>query len=396
MSNIDAPVLIAIVAGEVSGDLLGAGLIHQLRVLYPDAEFVGLGGPQMKAQGLQSLGDMELLSVMGLIEPLKRLPQLLSLRNKLYRHFLEAKPAVFIGIDSPDFNLPLARRMKQAGVLSCQYVCPSVWAWRQGRVKSIRRSVDHVLTLLPFEQAFLSRYQIDSSFVGHPLADRLSVAVASQLDVDADDRLLLEALHPDRRQQKLVCIMPGSRSAEVDQLLSVFIPTMLRLNQSMPSLKFVIPAASEKLYFSIKASLTQAGLAGNINLVRGQSQYCMAISDTVLLASGTATLEAALLAKPMVVAYKMSNFSYPIISRMLTTDYVALPNLLTSKPYVPEFIQQAVTPEALSSALLSFLTDKSLYQETVTAFAELADQLAQGADRKAAMAVANLIDKLHA
>lgn len=398
MSESKKPLLIAIVAGEVSGDILGAGLIQQLRIHYPDAAFVGLGGAQMKAQGLHSLGDMELLSVMGLIEPLKRLPQLLSLRKKLYHHFLDAKPAVFIGIDSPDFNLPLAKKMKQAGVLSCQYVCPSVWAWRQRRVNAIRCSVDHVLTLLPFEQQFLSQHHIGSTFVGHPLADHLSVAVASNRDHDDEDGALLASLHPLQRRDKLVCVMPGSRLAEVDQLLPVFIPAMQLLSESMPAIKFVIPAASEKLYAHIEASLAEAELGDlltNISLLSGESQQCMAISDAVLLASGTATLEAALLTKPMIVAYKMSRFSYAIISRMLTTEYVALPNLLTRKPFVPEFIQQAATPEALSSALLTLLTDEDIYQQTISAFAELTEQLAQGADRKAAAAVADLIDNGH-
>ncbi|MEE3240894.1 MAG: lipid-A-disaccharide synthase [Pseudomonadota bacterium] len=394
MSETKKPLLIAIVAGEVSGDILGAGLIRQLRLHYPDAMFVGLGGEHMEAQGLNSLGDMELLSVMGLIEPLKRLPQLLSLRKKLHHHFIGAKPAVFIGIDSPDFNLPLAKKMKRAGVLSCQYVCPSVWAWRQGRVNTIRRSVDHVLTLLPFEQQFLTQHQIDATFVGHPLADHLSISVASNRDHHGEHDELLASLHPLQRQDKLVCVMPGSRLAEVDHLLPVFIPAMRLLSESMPSIKFVIPAASAKLYAHIEASLAEAelgDLATNISLLSGESQYCMAISDTVLLASGTASLEAALLAKPMVVAYKMSRFSYAIISRLLTTEYVALPNLLTRKPYVPEFIQQAATPEALASALLTLLTDEDIYQETISAFAELTEQLAQGADLKAAAAVADLI-----
>ena len=296
------PLLIAIVAGEVSGDILGAGLIRQLRIHYPDATFVGLGGEHMEAQGLNSLGDMELLSVMGLIEPLRRLPQLLSLRKRLYHHFIGAKPAVFIGIDSPDFNLPLARKMKRAGVLSCQYVCPSVWAWRQGRVNTIRRCVDHVLTLLPFEQMFLSRHQIDATFVGHPLADHFSISVTSNRDHHGENDDLLASLDPLHRLDKLVCVMPGSRLAEVDHLLPVFIPAMRLLSESMPSIKFVIPAASQKIYAHIKASLGEVelgDLAANISLLSGESQYCIAISDIVLLASGTASLEAALLAKPM-------------------------------------------------------------------------------------------------
>ncbi len=399
MSETKKPMLIAIVAGEVSGDILGAGLISQLRIHFPSATFVGLGGSQMKAQGFQSLGDMELLSVMGLIEPLKRLPQLLSLRKKLYHYFLDVGPAVFIGIDSPDFNLPLAKKMKRAGVLSCQYVCPSVWAWRQGRVNTIRQCVDHVLTLLPFEQQFLSRFDIDSTFVGHPLADQLLVAEVSDLiNKDNVNAPLLSALHPKHRTDKLVCVMPGSRSSEVNQLLPIFIATMRRLILAIPAIKFIIPAASDTLYDYIQFNLSEANvgeLADNIHVVNGQSQNCMAISDTVLLASGTATLEAALLAKPMVVAYKMSVFSYAIISRMVNTEYVALPNLLTRQPHVPEFIQQAATPDALASALFRLLTDASLYQETVEAFTELTEQLSQNADHTAAMTVAQLIKSTH-
>ena len=395
MSETKKPLLIAIVAGELSGDMLGAGMIRRLRINYPDATFVGLGGDHMKAQGFNSIGDMELLSVMGIIEPLKRLPQLLSLRKKLYHHFISAKPAIFIGIDSPDFNLPLAKKMKEAGVLSCQYVCPSVWAWRKGRVNTIRRSVDHVLTLLPFEQKFLSLHKIDATFVGHPLADHLSIPVASNRHHHGKDDDLLASLHPLQRQGKLVCVMPGSRLAEVNHLLPVFINAMRLLSESLPSIEFVIPAASAKLHAHIDASFAEAKLghlAKTTTLLSGESHHCMAISDAVLLASGTASLEAALLAKPMVVAYRTSRFSYAIISRMLTTKYVALPNLLTRKPYVPEFIQQAATPEALASALLTLLTDENLYQETVSAFAELSEQLAQGADFKAAEAVVNLIN----
>jgi lipid-A-disaccharide synthase len=387
MSDNGKSLLIGIVAGEASGDLLGAGLIRAIKAQYPHAEFVGLGGVNMQAEGFKTLDDMALLSVMGLVEPLKRLPQLLTLRRRLFAHFLEHKPAVVVGIDAPDFNLALERKLKAKGIPTCHYVCPSVWAWRQGRVKGIRKSVDHVLSLLPFEVDFLKQHDIKSTFVGHPLAEQLS------FDTPVSESELSNQLKDFRLQGPLLCVMPGSRSSEVQALLDVFMETIAACLQRQPNMRFVIPAASEALYEVLASRLSEPDIhliRQRILLTRGESQLCMQMSDLVLLASGTATLEAALLGKPMVVAYRLAPLSYAIMSRMIQVDYVALPNLLTDKAYVQEFIQHDISAETLSSALLSYVEQPALAAEVKNAFRQLHGQLAQNASEKAAAVVLQL------
>ncbi|MFB1001514.1 MAG: lipid-A-disaccharide synthase [Pseudomonadales bacterium] len=387
MSDNVKPLLIGIVAGEASGDLLGADLIRSIKAQYPHAEFIGLGGEQMQAEGFKTLDDMSLLSVMGLVEPLKRLPQLLTLRRRLVAHFLECKPAVVVGIDAPDFNLALERKLKAKGIPTCHYVCPSVWAWRQGRVKGIRKSVDHVLSLLPFEVDFLKQHDIKSTFVGHPLAEQLS------FDAPVVESELSNQLKEFKLQGPLLCVMPGSRNSEVQALLDVFMETIAACLQRQPNMRFVIPAASEGLYELLSSRLSEPDIhliRQRILLTRGESQLCMQMSDLVLLASGTATLEAALLGKPMVVAYRLAPLSYAIMSRMIKIDYVALPNLLTDKAYVQEFIQHDISAESLSSALLSYIEQPALAAEVKNAFRQLHIQLAQNASEKAAAVVLSL------
>ena len=387
MSDNRKPLLIGIVAGEASGDILGADLIRAIKAQYPDAEFVGLGGVQMQAEGFKTLDDMSLLSVMGLVEPLKRLPQLLTLRRRLVAHFLECKPAVVVGIDAPDFNLTLERKIKAKGIPTCHYVCPSVWAWRQGRVKAIRKSVDHVLSLLPFEVDFLKQHDIKSTFVGHPLAEQLS------FDAPVAESELSNQLKEFRLQGPLLCVMPGSRNSEVQGLIDVFMETIATCLQRQPNMRFVIPAASEALYELLSQRLSEPDIhliRQRILLTRGESQLCMQMSDLVLLASGTATLEAALLGKPMVVAYRLAPLSYAIMSRMVKVDYVALPNLLTDKAYVQEFIQHDISAESLSSALLSYIEQPALAADVKNAFRQLHGQLAQNASEKAAAVVLSL------
>jgi len=387
MSDNCKPLLIGIVAGEASGDLLGADLIRSIKAQYPHAEFVGLGGEKMQAEGFKTLDDMSLLSVMGLVEPLKRLPQLLTLRRRLVAHFLECKPAVVVGIDAPDFNLALERKIKAKGIPTCHYVCPSVWAWRQGRVKGIRKSVDHVLSLLPFEVDFLKQHDIKSTFVGHPLAEKLS------FDAPIIESELSNQLKEFRLQGPLLCVMPGSRNSEVQALLDDFMETIAKCLQRQPNMRFVMPAASEALYELLSSRLSEPDIhliRQRILLTRGESQLCMQMSDLVLLASGTATLEAALLGKPMVVAYRLAPLSYAIMSRMIKIDYVALPNLLTDKAYVQEFIQHDISAESLSSALLSYVEQPALAAEVKNAFRQLHIQLAQNASEKAAAVVLSL------
>ena len=387
MSDYGKPLLIGIVAGEASGDLLGAGLIRAIKAQYQEAEFIGLGGTQMQAEGFKTLGDMELLSVMGLVEPLKRLPQLLTLRRRLLAHFLDSQPDVVVAIDSPDFNLPLERKLKSHGIPTCHYVCPSVWAWRQGRVKGIRKSVDHILALLPFEVDFLKQHDIKATFVGHPLAEQLS------FDAPVVESDLSQQLAFLKQQGPLLCVMPGSRNSEVQQLMDVFVETIAACLQRQPNMRFVIPAASDALYAILETRLSEPDIhliRQRILLTRGDSQLCMQMSDLILLASGTATLEAALLGKPMVVAYRLAPFSYAVISRLVTVDYVALPNLLTDKAYVQEFIQHDISADTLSRALLSYIEQPALVVEVKNAFRQLHDQLAQNASEKAATVVLSL------
>jgi lipid-A-disaccharide synthase len=367
------------VAGEKSGDLLGAGLIREIRVRIPDAEFFGVGGEAMIAEGFETLADMQLLSVMGLIEPLKRLPALIALRKRLFSHFVAQRPALFVGIDAPDFNLGLEQKLKDAGIKTCHYVCPSVWAWRRGRVKKIARSVDHVLCLLPFEKSFLDKYHIDSTFVGHPIADTLSC------EIKAGSENPLQ-----------ICLMPGSRASEVNALLDIFLQTAQLCLTKNTALNFVLPAATQALYQSIAERLNApeyAVLSDKLRLVHGNAQHCMRESAAVLIASGTATLEAALLHTPMVVAYKMSTLGFAIASRMVHIDYVALPNLLFGERVVPELLQNQASPENLSAELMRYVNEPEARLAIKTRFSQLHNLLACNANLQAANTVLTLCNE---
>jgi len=379
---------VGLVAGEKSGDALGAGLISQLRNMLPTAEFSGLGGQAMQGAGLNSIADMERLSVMGFIEPLKRLPDLFALRRDLYQHFIDWQADVVIGIDSPDFNLGLERKLKQAGILSCHYVCPSVWAWRQGRVKKIRRSVDHVLTLLPFEQEFLQKHHIASTFVGHPLADRLAPRDGLS-DTHCDSS--------DTGQARLgLCVMPGSRHSEVVLLAPVFMQVAKHILEVYPNLTVSIPAASESLYKLLEQTALEVRMGSDRFTIercfkQQQSLDMMAASDLILLASGTATLEAALLGKPMVVAYKMSAFTYMLARWLVKLESVSLPNLLLEEPLIPEFIQGQATVDNLFASVRQFIDNPEARKSLSQSLSGLSAQLACNADQRAAAAVVRLL-----
>lgn len=338
---------IGIVAGELSGDQLGAGLIRALRARYPHATFEGVGGPKMIAEGFTSHYPIDRLAVMGLVEPLKRLPELLSMRRWLKRHFLAVRPDVFIGIDSPDFNLGLEFGLRRHGIKTVHYVSPSVWAWRQGRIRKIARAVDLMLTLLPFEADFYHQHRVPVAFVGHPLAAQLpmepdTAGARAALSLAADDRVL--------------AVLPGSRSGEVAQLAPCFLQTVRRCREVIPGLKVVIPAASRARRDQLEALLQQEGLA-DIQLLDGQSLLAMTAADAVLLTSGTVALEAMLLKKPMVVAYRMGAASYWLLSRMVKTPFISLPNLLAGTAVVPELLQDEVTVDRLVAELQPLLTD---------------------------------------
>ena len=335
---------VALVAGEASGDILGAGLMQALKAQYPQIEFIGVGGPLMQAQGLNSYFPMERLSVMGLVEVLGRLPELLARRKRLINTLIEAKPDVFIGIDAPDFNLTLELKLRQAGIKTVHYVSPSVWAWRQKRVLKIREACDLMLTLFPFEAQFYQDHQVPVRFVGHPLAD----TIPQQADrAAARDALSLS------QDQPVVALMPGSRGGEVSRLGSLFLDAAVRLRTLRPGIQFVLPCSSPERRAQLEQMLVGRDLP--LTLLNGRSHEALAACDAVLIASGTATLEALLYKRPMVVAYKVAPLTYRILKRLVTSAYISLPNLLAERLLVPEMIQDAATPEALAQLLAPLL-----------------------------------------
>ncbi len=335
---------VALVAGEASGDILGAGLMQALKAQYPQIEFIGVGGPLMQAQGLTSYFPMERLAVMGLVEVLGRLPELLSRRKRLICTLIDAKPDVFIGIDAPDFNLTVELKLRQAGIKTVHYVSPSVWAWRQKRVLKIREACDLMLTLFPFEAQFYQDHQVPVRFVGHPLAD----TIPQQAD-RAAARDALNLLN----DQPVVALLPGSRGGEVARLGSLFLDAAVRLRTLRPGIQFVLPCASPERRAQLEQMLVGRDLP--LTLLDGRSHEALAACDAVLIASGTATLEALLYKRPMVVAYKVAPLTYRILKRLVSSAYISLPNLLAERLLVPEMIQDAATPEALAQLLAPLL-----------------------------------------
>ena len=375
---------VGIVAGEASGDILGAGLIRALKKHYPHIEFAGIGGPRMLAEGFHSFFPQDRLAVMGLIEPLKRLPELLRIRRFLVEHFSEQQPAVFIGIDSPDFNLTLEEKLHDSGVKTVHYVSPSVWAWRQSRIKKIRRAVDLMLTLLPFEAKFYQDHAVPVQFVGHTLAD--------DIPLQTDIALAREKLKLDLpTDTPVVALLPGSRQGEVERLGPVFYQAARLCLKQRPGLRFVLPAASGQRYRQIHQQLSEYSDLP-VTLVQGQSHEVMAAADAVVLASGTTALEAMLLKKPMVVSYKMGWLSYKIISAMLKVPYVSLPNLLAGEELVPELIQKDATPEAIAAQVLEFFANPQEVAELKERFIQLHDSLRCNASATAAAAIVKLIE----
>lgn len=375
---------IALVAGEASGDLLAAGLMQALREQVPAARFEGIAGQRMRDAGCEVLADAEELAVMGYIEPLRRLPRLVSLRARLRRRWITTPPDVFVGVDAPDFNLGLEAALKAAGIPTVHYVSPSVWAWRQGRLAKIRAAADRVLCILPFEKAFYDRHAVDAVFVGHPMADRVPATV----DVAAARRDL--GLAADRQ---VLAVLPGSRMSEVTRLAPVFAGAASELAVRYPALQFIIPVAAPRLAPPIEAALASAGVATRFRLCDGRSHTVLAAADVVLLASGTAALEAALLQKPMVAAYRMAPLTAALIRglRMLKVDKVTLPNQLTETPLVEELIQENARPERVARAVASLLDDPARRAAIARRFAKLRTELALDADRQAAAAVLSLV-----
>ena len=375
------PLKVALVAGEASGDILGAGLMQAIRNHCPQVEFIGVGGPLMEAQGLQSYFPMERLAIMGLVEVLGRLPELLSRRKRLVATLKQQQPDVFIGIDAPDFNLTIELQLREAGIKTVHYVSPSVWAWRQKRVLKIRQGCDLMLTLLPFEAQFYQDNQVPVLFVGHPLAD--SVAMHND-PLPAREQLGLPA------DAQVVALLPGSRGGEVAKLGALFVDTARYLLAEKPQLRFIIPAANQARREQLAAILAEAPNLP-IVILDGQSQTALQACDAVLIASGTATLEAMLFKKPMVVAYKLAPLSHWLLKKMVKSPYISLPNLLAAEMLVPEFIQDAATPEALGEAVLTQLRDGSRQTQR---FAELHQSLRCNASQLAAQGVLQLLGRM--
>lgn len=370
---------IALVAGEASGDILGAGLMRAFKARHPAVDFIGVGGPLMQAEGLTPYFPMERLSVMGLVEVLGRLRELLARRKKLVADLIAAKPDVFIGIDAPDFNLNIELKLRQAGIKTVHYVSPSVWAWRQKRVLKIREGCDLMLTLFPFEARFYEEKGVPVRFVGHTLADAIPLE-ADRAAARAELGL------PDG---PLVALMPGSRGGEVGRLGALFLDTAQRLRALRPGVRFVMPCASSQRRAQLEELL--AGRDLPLTLLDGQSHLALAACDAVLIASGTATLEALLYKRPMVVAYRLAPLTFWILKRMVKSPYISLPNLLAQRLLVPELLQDDATVEALAQTLSPLIEGG---EEQTRGFDEIHRTLRLDASNQAADAVLNLIGQV--
>jgi lipid-A-disaccharide synthase len=380
MSTPEKTPVFAIVVGEHSGDTLGAGLMQSLLAQYPHAKFIGIGGPKMNALGFESLFAMEELAVMGVFEVLGRIRRLLYIRKALTQYFSEHKPDIFIGIDAPDFNLTLEERLKKLGIKTIHYVSPSVWAWREKRIFKIARATDMVLSLLPFEKDFYDKHNVPCTFVGHPLADDIALY--------SDKQLARQALSlPENKN--ILALMPGSRRGELSRLVEPFLASAQQLKNNDDNLHFVVPMISAKRAEQFQQLKAKIAPTLAVEVIIGKTQQVMAASDCLLMASGTVTLEAALIKRPMVICYKFSALTYHMFKGFVKLKWFSLPNLLTNKPLVPELLQAQVTPDNIVP-----LVEERLYQdqsELNSAFGQIHQQLKQNASNKAAQAVINLL-----
>ncbi|MFC1749629.1 lipid-A-disaccharide synthase [Pseudomonadota bacterium] len=374
---------IGIVAGEASGDLLATGLIDAIKACCPDAEFEGIAGPAMINAGCKALYPSEKLAVMG-IEALLHYRELKGIQNKLVQHFIDNPPDVFIGVDAPDFTLTIERKLKEKGIKAVHYVSPSVWAWRQYRVKKIARSVDMMMTLFPFEADFYREHDVPVKFVGHPLADMIPI----EIDTNAMRQTLgIEANGP------VVAILPGSRMSEVSRLSGVMLEAAQLIANKFPAVEFVAPMASAKVRECFEQNLKESGANIQLKTIDGQARDVMAAADIVLLASGTAALEGMLLKRPMVVAYRFSWLGTLIVKRLVKTKYVSLPNILLGKEMAPEFIHENATAENLAQGVIRQLEDSELTGRIREQYASVHHQLKQDASRSAAEAVLQLLNE---
>jgi len=371
---------IGLVAGEASGDVLGAGLIRAIRERIPDAEFEGVAGPEMVAAGCEQWEPSDSLAVMGLVEPLAHIPRLLRLRRELTRRWRESPPDVFVGIDAPDFNLGLEKKLRKAGIKTTHYVSPSIWAWRPGRVKKVKKAADTVLCILPFEPRLYKEHGVNAVFVGHPKAHEApeivdAEAARAELGFGAGE---------------IVAVMPGSRRGEVSRIGGIVAAAAKEILAARPGIRFVTPVATPKLRPMIEQQLRDAGVEAQFTLLDGDAKLAMSAADVVLQASGTAVLEAALLRKPTVATYRVSPVTFWIAKWLVTLEHFTLPNLLTEQPLVPEFMQHNALPGPIAAEVIALLDDPERRRSISERFDRLRAELALDADQHAADSVIEL------
>lgn len=369
---------IAIIAGEASGDFLGAGLIRAVRARFPQVRFEGIAGPRMVAAGCETLYPMERLAVIGLWETLRRYSELRGVRRRLIKQFLDDPPDLFVGVDAPDFNLSLELALHRAGIPTVHYASPQVWAWRKYRLPKIRRAVDMMLTLFPFEEDFFREHGIEARFVGHPLADSIAHDTNQNL---ARSRLGLPS------EAEIVAILPGSRLSEVSRLAEPMVGAAHWLSARRPGVRFVVPLVNKQVRERFQQALDAIGGRCEMQLLCGDARSAMAAADAVLLASGTASLEAMLLERPMVITYRLSRLSWWIADIVVNVPFAGLPNLLAGKALVPELLQDEASAEKLGAALLGFLENPERAEALKREFRRIHGILRNNADERAADAV---------
>jgi lipid-A-disaccharide synthase len=378
----DKPLRIGIVAGEASGDVLAAGFVAELKERYPNATFEGIGGKHLTALGLNSLFNMEELSVMGLVEVLKHLPRLLHIRKTLIQHFLKNPPDIFIGVDAPDFNLAVETKLKQAGIKTVHYVGPTVWAWRESRIHKIAKATNLVLGIFPFEAGIYEKYNVPYQYVGHTMADGIALV---------PDQQAKRTLFGLENADKVLALLPGSRAREVETLLPDFMRAAELLALTIPTLKVIIPAPNDAREIQIKLLLKDLKPAVYVRVTQIPARDVMIAANAVLLASGTATLEAMLCKKPMVVGYKMSKMTHFIMQRLYKPDFFSLPNILANEALVPELLQEDVNPQAMAAKLRPMLEAES--HALILRFTQLHITLQLNADQQAANAIQGLLSR---
>lgn len=370
---------IGIVAGEASGDMLAAELIKAVKQQRPDIEFIGIAGPKMQAAGAKSLFAMEELSVRGYVEVIRHLPKILSIRQQLVKYFSQNTPDLFIGVDAPDFNFGLEQTLKKSGIRTMHYISPSIWAWRGERIHKIKNAVHHMLAVFPFEKPIYDREQIPCTYVGHPLADMLPLETSRK---QAKEKLRLNT------QRHYIAMLPGSRLSEVQQHARLLVKTATQLYSQYPEFEYLVPLATRATRTLFQQAIVQENAAHlPIKILYGHAHLAMEAADFVLVASGTATLEAALLKRPMAIFYRTNAISAAIMKRMGYLPYVGLPNILAQRFVVPEFLQQAATPENLANAVLETLGNSEKIKEIEQTFTEMHQQLKQNSAQMAAQAI---------